>query len=127
MGGDVYIVTSQYKTSCTTVNSHPHVHCIPQNGCTALWQASFDGHHKVVDLLTNAGAVVDVQDEVLVSTIKIVTYTMECDFTLANYSKLSLHQYSYINRYPQSCLVMMYCWYTSLLVITICIECVYQH
>ena len=31
---------------------------------TALKEASFIGHHKVVDLLTNAGAAVDVQDEV---------------------------------------------------------------
>ena len=63
MGGDVYIVTSQYKTLCTTVN------CIPQDGRTALYQASFNGHHKVVDLLTNAGAAVDVQDEVNMDVI----------------------------------------------------------
>ena len=69
MDGDVYIVTSQYKTSRTTVNSHSHVHCIPQDGRTALWTASFDGHHKVVDLLTNAGAAVDVQAEVSVHRI----------------------------------------------------------
>ena len=66
MGGDVYIVTSQYNTSCTTVNSHPNVHCIPQDSWTALMLASFFGHQKVVDLLINAGAAVDVQDEVCV-------------------------------------------------------------
>ena len=64
MGCDVYIVISLYKTSSTTVNSHPHIHNIPQDGCTALHQASAFGHHKVVDLLTIAGAAVDVQDEV---------------------------------------------------------------
>ena len=81
MGGDVYIVTSQYNTSmtCTTVNSQPHVHYIPQDGLTALNQASFDGHYKVVDLLTNAGAVVDVQDEVYLclcaSIVWVVMFT----------------------------------------------------
>ena len=69
MGGDVYIVMSPYKTSCTTVNSHPHIHNIPQNGRTALYQASVNGHHKVVDQLTNAGAAVDVQDEVNINVI----------------------------------------------------------
>ena len=37
---------------------------IPQNGRTALWEASITGHLKVVEVLTNAGAAVDVQDEV---------------------------------------------------------------
>ena len=61
----MYIVISHYKTSCTTVNIHPiNVHYIPQDGSNALEEASFNGHHKVVDLLTNAGAAVDVQDEV---------------------------------------------------------------
>ena len=69
MGGDVYIVMSLYKTSSTTVNSHPHVHNIPQDGRTALHQASVNGHHKVVDLLTNAGAAVDVQKEVNIDVI----------------------------------------------------------
>ena len=69
MGGDVYIVTSQYKTSRNTVNSHLYVHYISQDGRTALYQASVDGHHKVVDLLTNAGAAVDVQAEVSVHVI----------------------------------------------------------
>ena len=69
MGGDVYIVMSLYKTSCTTVNSHPHIHYIPQDGSTALQQASAYGHHQVVDLLTNAGAAVDVQDEVNIDVI----------------------------------------------------------
>ena len=58
-----------YRTSCTTVNSHPHVHYIPQDGRTALCQASVNGHHKVVDLLTNAGAAVDVQEEVNIDVI----------------------------------------------------------
>ena len=60
-------MTSQYNTSmtCTTVNGHPiNVHYIPQDGWTALNQASFDGHHKMVDLLTNTGAAVDMQDDV---------------------------------------------------------------
>ena len=52
--------------TCTTVNSHPHVHYTSQDGWTALIQASFNGHHKVVVLLTNAGAAVDVQNEVCV-------------------------------------------------------------
>ena len=69
MSGDVYIVISLYKTSCTTVNSHPHIHNIPQDGRTALHQASVNGHHKVVDLLTNAGAAVDVQEEVNIDVI----------------------------------------------------------
>ena len=69
MGGDVYIVISLYKTSCTTVNSHPHIHYIPQDGRTALYQASACGHHKVADLLINAGAAVDVQDEVNIDVI----------------------------------------------------------
>ena len=61
----MYIVTSHYKTSCTTVNIHPiNVHYILKDGSTALEEASFNGHHKVVDLLINAGAAVDVQDEV---------------------------------------------------------------
>ena len=38
--------------------------CIPQNGQTALRAASFEGHQNIVELLTNAGAAVDVQDEV---------------------------------------------------------------
>ena len=69
MGGDAYIVMSLYKTSCTTVNSHPHMHNIPQDGRTALYQASVNGHHKVVDLLTNAGAAVDVQNVVNIDVI----------------------------------------------------------
>ena len=69
MGSDVYIVISLYKTSCTTENSHPHIHYIPQDGRTALYQASACGYHKVVDLLTNAGAAVDVQDEVNIDVI----------------------------------------------------------
>ena len=69
MGGDVYIVMSPFETSCTTVNSHPHIHYIPQDGLTALYHASCYGHHKVVDLLTNAGAAVDVQNEVNIDVI----------------------------------------------------------
>ena len=88
MGGDVYIVTSQYKTSCTTVNSHPHVHCIPQDGRTALYQASFNGHHKVVDLLTNAGAAVDVPEEVCMHVV--INDTMECEYSLINIIFLTL-------------------------------------
>ena len=42
---------------------------IPQDGHTALYQASVNGHHNVVDLLTNAGASVDVQNEVSVHVI----------------------------------------------------------
>ena len=37
---------------------------IPQDGRTALWQASIAGHLEVVEVLTNAGAAVDIQDEV---------------------------------------------------------------
>ena len=36
----------------------------PQNGHTALWEASIAGHLKIVEVLTNAGAAVDIQDEV---------------------------------------------------------------
>ena len=60
---------SPHKTSCTTVNSHPLVHYIPQDGRTALYLASINGQHKVVDQLTNAGAAVDVQDEVNIDVI----------------------------------------------------------
>ena len=42
---------------------------IPQDGWTALIKASFNGHHKVVDLLTNAGAAVNIQAEVSVHVI----------------------------------------------------------
>ena len=37
---------------------------IPQNGLTALWTACFEGHPKIVELLINAGAALDVQEEV---------------------------------------------------------------
>ena len=52
-----------------TGNRSLHLHYIPQDGRTALNQASYNGHHKVVDLLTNAGAAVDVQAEVSVHVI----------------------------------------------------------
>ena len=94
MGGDVYIVTSQYNTSktCTTVNSHPHVHYIPQDGRTALMQASFRGHHKVVDLLTNAGAAGDVQDEVCLRNQKTAYYYQ---FSLS-FVKISNGQHAFL-------------------------------
>ena len=43
-----------------------HLYLISQDGCTALCAASFKGHSQVVELLTNAGAVVDIQEEVIV-------------------------------------------------------------
>ena len=46
-----------------------HIHYIPQDGRTALYQASAYGHSKVVDLLTKAGAAVDVQEEVNIDVI----------------------------------------------------------
>ena len=39
-------------------------HSTIQNGDTALDQASFRGHHKVVELLLGAGANPDIQDKV---------------------------------------------------------------
>ena len=39
-------------------------HSTIQNGATALEQASFSGHHKVVELLLGAGANPDLQDKV---------------------------------------------------------------
>ena len=69
MGGDVYLGTSQYKTSLNIVNRLSYVRYIPQDGRTALYQAIVNGHHKVVDLLTTAGAAVDVQAEVSVHVI----------------------------------------------------------
>ena len=60
--GDVYNTRPHAPLA---VNCHPHVHVIfPQDGRTALYQASAYGHDKVVDLLANAGAAVDVQEEV---------------------------------------------------------------
>ena len=60
-----------YHNTRTNVHSHTHVQYIPQDGRTALHQASAYGHHKVVDLLTNAGAAVDVhvQEEVNIDVI----------------------------------------------------------
>ena len=40
------------------------MHLFTQNGWTALEQASFNGHHKVVELLLGAGANPDLQDVV---------------------------------------------------------------
>ena len=37
---------------------------IPQSGHTALLDASIGGHLEVIEVLTNAGAAVDVQNEV---------------------------------------------------------------
>ena len=39
-------------------------HLFIQNGCTALERASFNGHHKIVELLLTAGANPGVKDEV---------------------------------------------------------------
>ena len=39
-------------------------YCYRQNGDSALDQASFSGHHKVVKLLLGAGANPDLQDKV---------------------------------------------------------------
>ena len=57
-----------------TVHSHHSRHLLytPQDGCTAVYQASFEGHSQVVELLTNAGAVVDIQDEVVVCGLYIL-------------------------------------------------------
>ncbi len=38
-----------------------------QSGQTPLWSASFDGHNKCVELLIDAGANVDIPDEVSVA------------------------------------------------------------
>ena len=39
-------------------------HLVLQNERTALNQASFNGHHKIVECLLTAGANPDMQDEV---------------------------------------------------------------
>lgn len=39
-------------------------HLVKQNGWTALCQACFNGHHKVVEYLLRAGANPNMQDEV---------------------------------------------------------------
>ena len=39
-------------------------HSTIQDGVTALGKASFNGHHKVVELLLGAGAKPDIQNEV---------------------------------------------------------------
>ena len=62
MGGDITIQDLMHH--CKQSSTH-----IPQDGRTALHQASINGQHKVVDLLTNAGAAVDVQKEVNIDVI----------------------------------------------------------
>lgn len=42
-----------------------------QNGCTALERASFNGHHKVVELLLRAGANPDLKDEVRIGVYPV--------------------------------------------------------
>ena len=51
---------------CANLKSHKFAICLtPQNGRTALYQASKNGHSSVVEVLTNAGAgFMDIQDEV---------------------------------------------------------------
>ena len=44
-------------------------HSTIQNGWTALKQASFKGHHKVVELLLGAGANPDLQDKVRIPEV----------------------------------------------------------
>ena len=48
------------EPSCVVTLTHSTI----QDGWTALQQASFKGHHKVVELLLGAGANPDLQDKV---------------------------------------------------------------
>ncbi len=48
------------------------VHDILQDGESPLYAASFDGHQKCVQLLLEAGAIVDVQKEVSVRVSVVV-------------------------------------------------------
>ena len=58
-----------YGTSCFIYYN------LIQNGRTALWQASIGGHDKVVEILTNAGAAVDVQNKVHLIPVVCFSYT----------------------------------------------------
>ena len=49
--------------------AHPHS---VQNGASPLYTASFSGHQKCVQLLLEAGAIVDVQNEVSVRVSVVV-------------------------------------------------------
>ncbi len=65
-----------------------------QEGATPLWTASFYGHHKCMELLIDAGANVDVLEEVSVS-IKLLFYYNDCVGSNNNHytSKLILPLY----------------------------------
>ncbi len=63
------------------------LHQILQYGQSPLWLASFNGHMKCVELLLEAGALVDVQKEVSVGIS--VPY-------LSNH-KLDCYQLAYVN------------------------------
>ena len=58
----IYTFTSSHSVSCDSPYTYFPVFL--QDGRTALWTASFDDHLKIVELLINAGAAVDVQDKV---------------------------------------------------------------
>ena len=53
------ILSSNYYSHVVTI-----IHFTIQNGWTALEKASFNGHHKVVELLLGAGANPDLQNKV---------------------------------------------------------------
>ena len=69
------------------------MHTILQDGRTALYQASIWGHHKVVDLLTNAGAAVDVQAEVCVHMIVDLLIIDKDTFLLLDYLVMVIKQF----------------------------------
>ena len=48
-------------------------HSTIQNGSTALKSASFNGHHKVAELLLGAGANPDLQDKVRIPEVCMLT------------------------------------------------------
>ena len=45
---------------------------VPQDGRTALHFASYSGHMSCVELLTNAGSALNVQDKVCIRAINVM-------------------------------------------------------